>query len=385
MFKALQESVSPLTLQNPGQNQNHQTLAEIKKNIPEPFTTLKGAPLTSRWSFNDYLGAFLARISSTRNDYRIEPGLYAFGSPDENSEVLVSCNYKYSFDLLRKNLADKKFWILVLDTKGINVWCAAGKGTFGTKELISRIEKTGLVMRTAHRRLIVPQLGAVGVAAHEVKKATGFRVSYGPADVRDLLEYLDTGKKATEKMRRVRFNWYDRLLLVPMEFIPALKHYVKYALAALLIFGLQQEGFLFSHMISAGGLYLGAGLLAVMAGAVISPLFLPVLPFRSFAAKGAIAGMVVAIAFIYLLATSPVFSALAHNFWFFAFALAFIPAVSSFYALQFTGASAYTNMSGVYKEHKYALPFYISALFFSAIFLLAHKLSLHHWIGESIL
>ena len=71
-------------------------------------------------------------------------------------------------------------WILVLDTNGVNVWCAAGKGTFGTDELIRRIEATGLPEIVSHNRVIVPQLGGPGVAAHEVRKRSGFRVVYGP-------------------------------------------------------------------------------------------------------------------------------------------------------------------------------------------------------------
>ena len=68
----------------------------------------------------------MVRWSIGRNNYKIEPGIYALGSPDKNSEVLVTANYKLSFDTLRKNLTGLNVWILVLDTKGINVWCAAG-------------------------------------------------------------------------------------------------------------------------------------------------------------------------------------------------------------------------------------------------------------------
>ncbi len=72
--------------------------------------------------------------------YTIEPGLYALGQPGEKSPILVTANYKMSFDKLRKELPGRNFWILVLDTKGINVWCSAGKGTFGTNELVGRID-----------------------------------------------------------------------------------------------------------------------------------------------------------------------------------------------------------------------------------------------------
>ena len=375
MFRAVDET-KPLVVapEKPG---TYLKFSEIKKSIPEPIREIDGRPLTHQWSFQDYLGAFLARTSSRRNDYRVAPGLYAFGNPGEDSEVLVSCNYKYSFDLLRKNIKDKSFWILVLDTKGINVWCAAGKGTFGTKELIDRIQKTGLIMHVKHRRLIVPQLGAVGIAAHEIKKATGFRVSYGPVDLKDLLTYLDNNRKTTPAMRRVRFNWYDRLVLVPMEVIPVLKHYGKYALVMLLVFGLQSEGFLFQSMLTAASLYLAAGFLAIVSGAILTPLFLPILPFRAFAAKGAVAGAAMTAAMLFFLEKIAPLARLDENIWFAFFAVSFIPALSSYLALQFTGSSTYTNMSGVYKEHRFAIPLYKAALALSLFFLIVHKLSLH--------
>ncbi len=86
-------------------------------------------------------------------DYAIDPGLYALGDPDRESPVLVSANYKMSFDDLRSALPGRNLWILVLDTKGINVWCAAGKGTFGTEELVKRIEASHLKEIVSHRSI----------------------------------------------------------------------------------------------------------------------------------------------------------------------------------------------------------------------------------------
>src|SRR4030042_5350466 len=87
--------------------------------------------VTTRLHFRDKLGAVKVRWLIGRNNYKVDPGLYATGSPDETSDVFVSANYKLSFDHLRKNLDGINAWILVLDTKGVNVWCAAGKGTVG--------------------------------------------------------------------------------------------------------------------------------------------------------------------------------------------------------------------------------------------------------------
>ena len=98
--------------------------------------------ISSAWLLEDHLGALRVRFSLGRNRYRVLPGLYALGRPGKDSEVLVTANYKLSFDLLRKNLSGLNAWILVLETYGINVWCAAGKGTFGSDELIRQIKNS---------------------------------------------------------------------------------------------------------------------------------------------------------------------------------------------------------------------------------------------------
>ena len=132
--------------------------------------------------------------------------------------MFVTGNYTLSFDALRTALAGRNAYLLVLDTKGINVWCAAGKGTFGTDELVSKIKSTGLEDAVNHRRLILPQLGATGVSAHDVKKLSGFEVEYGPVRAEDLPNYLKE-HRATAAMRQVRFNLGDRLVLAPVEMV----------------------------------------------------------------------------------------------------------------------------------------------------------------------
>lgn len=103
--------------------------------IPKVSTDLSRA---DKW------GTFKVRWSIKRMSYTVNPGLYAIGNPDKNSLVLVSANYKLSFDVLRRELKGLDAWIMVLDTKGINVWCAAGGGTFGTEEIVNRVALTGL-------------------------------------------------------------------------------------------------------------------------------------------------------------------------------------------------------------------------------------------------
>jgi acetyl-CoA decarbonylase/synthase complex subunit gamma len=226
-------------------------------------------------------------------DYKVDPGLYAIGNPDENSIVLVSANYKLSFDVLRRELEGIDGWILVLDTKGINVWCAAGKGTFGTKELVNRIEVTGLKNLVSHRKLLVPQLGATGVSAHKVKEQSGFLVKFGPIRASDIKAYLDAGWIASPDMRQVRFSFYDRLVVVPMEIMIGLKYLLWLTIGFLILSGLSRKGFSLTLGLNVGIRSIINLVLAYVAGTVVGPLLLPWLPGRTFSSKGMFAGIAI--------------------------------------------------------------------------------------------
>jgi CO dehydrogenase/acetyl-CoA synthase gamma subunit (corrinoid Fe-S protein) len=189
--------------------------------VEDTKTARTAAPIrqtTSAITVANRLDHALARWGVNRDGRRVEPGLYALGHPNADSPVFVTANYRPSFDSLRSALPGIDCYIMSLDTKGINVWCAAGKGTFGTAELLHRIGDTGLAGVVNHRVLILPQLAAPGVSAHEVERNTGFKVEYGPVRSADLKTYLKT-HKATPEMRRVRFTLRDRLILVPMELV----------------------------------------------------------------------------------------------------------------------------------------------------------------------
>ncbi|HAM51504.1 MAG TPA: acetyl-CoA synthase subunit gamma [Nitrospiraceae bacterium] len=318
----------------------------------------------------DYWEHVKCRTSAFRNSYIVPPGLYAVGRPDKNSDILVSANYKLSFDVLRRSLTGLSAWLLVLNTKGINVWCAAGKGTFGTDELIRRINMARLDRIVGHSRIIVPQLGAAGISAHKVKSASGFRVHYGPVRAGDIGAYIAAGYQATREMRTVEFPLIDRLVLTPMEINPAIKKYYPwYALIMLAIFGLQPGGIFFKEAVAGGLPFLLMGLLSVLTGALVTPVLLPFIPFRSFAVKGWITGM------LSVILSTKVISMTGHfNAPLLAFTYLFFPLVSSYIALQFTGSTTFTGMSGVKKELRISIPLYIVGIAASLVLLTIYKM-----------
>jgi acetyl-CoA decarbonylase/synthase complex subunit gamma len=97
---------------------------------------------------------------------------------------------------------------------------------------------------------------------------------------------------------------------------------------------------------------------ALVAGAVLTPILLPWIPGRAFSQKGLIMGLITTL-FITL------FGAFNLNIrqdymnilaWFFL-----APALSAYLAMNFTGASTYTSLSGVKKEMRWAVPLEIVA------------------------
>lgn len=306
----------------------------------------------------DRLGTYQARWGIRRMHYTIEPGLYALGSPNDQSPVLVTANYKMSFDKLREALPNRNVWILVLDTQGINVWCSAGKGTFGTTELVNRIQSTGLAQVVSHRELILPQLAGPGVAAHEVKKLSGFKVIYGPVRSKDLPAFLENGFKATLEMRLKTFTTRERITLIPVELVSALKVGVIILPILFLIAFLGRIGEGWANAFHHGLFSVAAILTAILAGAVFTPLLLPWLPGRAFSVKGLSLGILSVLLLLVFGWGGWITWAnrLERLAWIFL-----IPATSAFLAMNFTGASTYTSLSGVRKEMRWAVPLQMSA------------------------
>jgi hypothetical protein len=222
--------------------------------------------------------------------------------------------------------------MLVLDTKGINVWCAAGKGTFGTEELMNRIKATGLESVVSHRKVILPQLGAAGVSAFSLKEWCGWNVEYGPVRAEDIPQYMKT-HKATPEMRRVRFPLWDRIQLIPVELVSV---FLAMAVVSVILY------FVMGPTVAL------AALACVLAGVVLFPVLLPFIPVKDFSAKGLILGLLVALPFAYVVfvntgdVTLNSLAALGY--------LLAMPPVTAFLALNFTGCSTFTSRTGVRKE-----------------------------------
>lgn len=315
--------------------------------------------IKTRLGNDDLFAGFYVRCGINRHRYAVAPGLYAVGTPDKTSEVLVTANFKLTLDHLRKELKNLNVWILVLDTKGVNVWCAASKGTFSTWELVNRIRLVSLEKVVEHKRLIVPQLGATGVNAREVKKLSGFQVVYGPIRAKDIPAFLNNNRKADKKMRQVTFDMYERFILTPVEVQIVLKPALITALVLFVLSGIGPDIFSFSNAWHRGLTGFWALMTGIVTGAVITPVLLPFIPVRAFALKGIITGSFSAL--IILLLSSAGATGISGFTALFLFSVA----ISSYLAMNFTGTTPFTSPSGVEKEMKLYIPIQLGAVILS--------------------
>lgn len=157
-------------------------------------------------------------------------GLVPVGKPGPDSPVLLTGNYILTVRRMMKALRGRDAWLLVAQSHGINVWCAASGGHLTHHEVISVIRTTGIAEKVKHREVVLPQLCATGVERSRIANATGWSVRWGPARLDDLPEFLDRGKRVRHDERVVRFPLRDRLEM-------ALTWYFPMALIALLVVG----------------------------------------------------------------------------------------------------------------------------------------------------
>lgn len=310
------------------------------------------------------MGTCSVRLGHSRYDYKVTPGLYCVGSPTNQSPVIVTGNYKLTFDMVRKDLSGMDAWLLVTDTRGINIWCAAGKAIFSTEEVVRSVRDARLADVVAHRDIILPQLGSTGVAAHTVNKECGFRVHYGPVRAEDLPAFIENDLKADETMRSVTFTLKERAELVPVEFHEFGKTLLIIVVIGFILSGIGPEFFSFSAAWTRGTMFALATLAATLSGVVALPLLLPHIPMPWFSAKGAITGGLMALPLMAYASDTVGAGELAAI-------LLWVVACSSYLGMNFTGSTPFTSPTGVEKEMRRALPWQAGATVIALLIWLA--------------
>jgi ferredoxin len=147
-------------------------------------------------------------------------GLRRIGDPGPDSPVLVTCNYALTVRRLERVLRGRDVWLLVANSRGINVWCAATGGHFTHHDVIAAIRTSRLADEVKHRRLLLPQLAATGIQPQLIEAATGFRGRWGPARLEALPGYLARGHGVRRDERKMTFPMWERLEMAIMWALP---------------------------------------------------------------------------------------------------------------------------------------------------------------------
>jgi ubiquinone/menaquinone biosynthesis C-methylase UbiE len=213
----------------------------------------------------------------------VSPGVYMIGQPGRGSPVLLTGNFLASVEAVRRGMAGGAAYVVLEDTSGWNVWCAADAGRFNGAKAAALLELYDLPRLVEHRRIVVPRLG--GRVRPQLAALSGWDVVVGPLEARDLPMFLASGlgpeMRSLERMyrlpERVRVGVLTLvqlpLFLLPLRWLPrpVRRPAWRFSLAAACVLPLAHDA-LPGRTGVAKGTYLG--LAAVAAGGVrrrISP------------------------------------------------------------------------------------------------------------------
>lgn len=322
--------------------------------------------VSTHLSWKDKAAAAAIRWGIGRNKASIRSGLYYVGNPGKDSPVLVTSNYRLTFDAVRKELGSLDVWVLVIDTGGINVWCSAGKGSFSAEAVIKEIKKSGLSFFAPDGMLILPQLSASGVNINKLRKETNYKAVFGPVYARDLKEFIEFGMKKNAEMKKVTFTLKERAVLIPVELVHAWKITAVFIPASFMT-ALPFDGS-FIHRFILMLIFLE---ISVVNGALLTPLLLPYIPGRFFSVKGLLVNLLWAVLFY------PANISVLQNAVLSCISLVFLgTAAASYTAMNFTGCSTFTNQKGTELEVKRSFPLQITAAAAGLLAAVIHVISI---------
>jgi len=236
--------------------------------------------------FRSFLRVLRCVLTGQSDPVPIEPGIYRSGNPSPESPVIVTANYEYTYIKVMRDLQGIDAWVLCVDSRGINVWCAARGNDFGNKQLIEAVENSGIAILVSHKKLILPQLCAGGVSQPSLPKTFPFKITYGPVWSKDLLEYLRTNpKEKPEHMRVVKFNFKRRMEAAITHTTFLLRYFVLIpTIICLILASLMQSHLLFQ--------IIGIFWMLMWIIGISIPLLMPLTNFtRLFSLKGIIFGI----------------------------------------------------------------------------------------------
>ena len=138
-------------------------------------------------------------------------GLVKIGKPGKDSPVFLTCNFQLTVQRIKRALKGLDAYLLIANSRGINVWCGAVGGHFTNHSVISALKTSGIEKLVGQKVVVLPQLAAAAIEAEVIKEKTGWEVIWGPVYAKDIPQFMGNRLKKEPRMREAIFPWTHRL------------------------------------------------------------------------------------------------------------------------------------------------------------------------------
>ncbi len=124
-----------------------------------------------------------------------EEGIYPIGNPDENSPVLVTCNFSLTYFIVSGEIEGSRVpsWLCVTDTEGLSVLTAWAAGKFTGEAVGTFINKCGIADKVKHKNLIIPGYAAA-ISGELEEELPDWKILIGPREASQITSYLKNWK-----------------------------------------------------------------------------------------------------------------------------------------------------------------------------------------------
>ncbi|RUM87887.1 MAG: acetyl-CoA decarbonylase/synthase complex subunit gamma [Thermodesulfatator sp.] len=127
----------------------------------------------------------------------VEEGIYPINGPDENSPVLITCNFALTYFIVSGEVEGSRVpsWLLIKDTEGLSVLTAWAAGKFGADTIAEFVKKCGIAEKVKHRKLVIPGYLA-GIKGELEDELPDWEIVIGPREASGLPSFLKEWKAA---------------------------------------------------------------------------------------------------------------------------------------------------------------------------------------------
>lgn len=119
------------------------------------------------------------------------PGIYEIGGPDENSPVLVTCNFSLTYFIVSGEVESSRVpaWLIVVDTEGLSVLTAWAAGKFVGDVVAAAMKKFGIEEKVNHKKVVIPGYAAA-ISGELEEELEGWEILIGPRESAHIPAYL---------------------------------------------------------------------------------------------------------------------------------------------------------------------------------------------------